>query len=139
MKRHCIKLFYYVEVLYEAGFLCGSSLKLVCGAPSNAVLMSARTLDEAILLSRAVFEAILMSGGIVCVCVCVPVVIAVTAASYLPCCRGGHKLHVMLVSVSLIFTHAALSSSSHLRPVSSKQRTRPDEFLFPDEAGGSDA
>ena len=66
MKRHhCIKLFYYTEVQYEAGLLCGSSLKLVCGAPSNAVLMSARSLDEAILLSRALFEAILMSGGTV--------------------------------------------------------------------------
>ena len=58
MKRHCIKLFYYIEALYEAGLLCGSCLKLICGAPSNAVLRSARALDEAILLSRALFEAI---------------------------------------------------------------------------------
>ena len=71
-------------------------------------------------------------------CVCVPVVLAVTAASYLPCCRGGHKLHVMLVSVSLIFTHTTLSPSSHLRPISSKQRTRPYRVFF-DEAGGSEA
>ena len=69
MKRHCIKLFYYIEALYEAGLLCGSSLKLVCGALSNAVLMYARALYEAILFSRELYEAILLSGGTVCVCV----------------------------------------------------------------------